>query len=125
MSTNTKDLLEEILQYLDSHIEGLEQIVIIQRDGTLLAQCSSGETDDNISEALATFADRADEVCREFERGANTEALIKGKHRFLALYCTRGATTLLGMIGKATVNLGLLNSGARKAIEKIEALITE
>ena len=118
-------LLQNILRDLNSHIDGLERIVIIKRDGTLLAQIDSMERSEKPEATLAKFARLADELCRILDRGSNTEAIVKGKKRFLALYRTHGANTMLGILGDASVNLGLLNSGCRSAIGKIESIITE
>ncbi len=119
------DVLQKILQDLNSHIDGLEQILIIQQNGTLLARLFPEEHSEKIEAILAEFAMVADEVCQELKRGGNTEAILKGRHRFLAVYRTRSMKTMLGIVGQASVNLGLLNSGSRSAIEKIEAIVTD
>lgn len=116
--------LQEILQDLNTHIEGLEQILIMQQDGTLLAQFNPKEQQSDVEGILAEFAGLTEDVCQVLERGANTEAIIKGQKRFLALYRCHKMNILLGIVGQATVNFGLLNSGARIAIQKIEKLST-
>ena len=122
--TNTA-LLQNILQDLNTHIDGLEQMAIIRRDGTLLARFYSTEKGQSAKQIFAEFAALTDEVRQILDRGSNTEAIIKGQHRFLAIYRTHGTNTILGIVGQASVNLGLLNSGSRMAIEKIETIITE
>jgi predicted regulator of Ras-like GTPase activity (Roadblock/LC7/MglB family) len=119
--TNT-ELLQKILEDLNSHIEGLEQIAIIQRDGTVLAQLPSAEKVQHTAGVFTEFAKLTDDVCQVLERGANTEAIMKGQNRFLALYRTTGTHTILGIVGQSSINFGLLNSGCRIAIEKIETI---
>jgi predicted regulator of Ras-like GTPase activity (Roadblock/LC7/MglB family) len=117
--------IQEILQELHRRIDGLEAIAIIRQDGTVLAQLHSGLKHSNIEAIFTEFAALTREVCQALQQGAHTEAMIKTQNRFLALYSTKGANIVLGIIGQATINFGLLNSGCRIAIEKLEQLFSD
>lgn len=112
--------LHTILQDLQHHIEGLEQLVILQRDGTPLAQLSADTQAIAFEGFLTELAGLSEDVSQGLQQGVSTEAVIKGQKRFLALYREPRTNVLLGILGRSTVNFGLLNSGCRIAIQKIE-----
>ena len=114
------EALQEILQELNAHIEGLEQIAVVKGDGTLITHLRRDVEAPPVEDWAAELAGLADDVCRVLDRGANTEALVKGAERFLAFYRSRDADALLGIVGLSAVNFGLLNSGGRNAMRKIE-----
>lgn len=118
-------LLMPILQELHTRIADLEEIVILRRDRTLLASINQKDSDLSAATILTELANLTDEMCDTLEHGVATEAMVKGKNRFLAIYALHEADVLLGISGQSTVNFGLLNSGCRTAIEKIHKILQE
>jgi len=116
-------LLTPILEDLQARITGLEEMVILRRDRIVLASISQKDSDLIATALLTEFADLTDEMCDTLEHGFATEAIVKGKDRFLAIYALHEADVLLGISGRSTVNFGLLNSGCRTAVEKIHKIL--
>lgn len=116
-------LLTPILEDLQARIAGLEHIVVLRRDRTLLASINQKGDDLRITAILSEFADLTDEMCDTLEHGSAAEAMVKGTERFLAIYALYEADILLGISGRSTVNFGLLNSGCRTAVEKIHKIL--
>ncbi|MBD3308892.1 hypothetical protein GF339_20935 [candidate division KSB3 bacterium] len=116
---STTEQLQGILQELQVRIEGLEEIAVIQRDGTLLASFFASTHQQNTTVIATEFANLTDEICHALGQSTSAEAIMKGEKRFLAIYKTQDADIFLGILGSATVNFGLLNSGCRIAIQKI------
>ncbi|PID56389.1 hypothetical protein CSB45_11950 [candidate division KSB3 bacterium] len=116
------EVLHNILSKLKTYVDGVEYAVIILSDGTQLAELPPLEMP-GIAALLKDFGKIAQQLCQQLEIGSETESLIKGKKRFLAVYGS-SKHILLGVVGQSSVNLGLLNSGARKALEKIEAMLS-
>ena len=119
-----KQELEQILQDLQTRVEGLEQIVILQQDGTLIAgNISARACTPEMITTMTAFAALIDETCQTLQGEHGSEALIRGQQRFLAMYKTHRADMFLAIIGQASVNFGLLNSGCRITIKKLEDLV--
>lgn len=116
-------LLTPILEDLQTRIAGLEHIMVLRRDRTVLASITQKNSDFHTTAILSEFADLTDEMCDALEHGFATEAIVKGKKRFLAIYALHEADVLLGILGRSTVNFGLLNSGCRTAVEKIQKIL--
>jgi predicted regulator of Ras-like GTPase activity (Roadblock/LC7/MglB family) len=116
--------LTPILQDLQARIEGLEDLVILHDDRTVLAAVHLTEKDLSATSLMTDFAKVIDEMCDTLEHGIATEAMVKGGDRFLALYKLHETDVLLGILGRSHVNLGLLNSGCRTAIEKIHKMLS-
>ncbi len=115
------ETLQAILQELNTHVEGLEQVAIVKRDGTLITPFMPGEQAPHVEQMAAELAGLAEDVCQVLDRGASTEVIVKGADRFLAVYRSHKADALLGIVGPSSVNFGLLNSSGRSAIQKIES----
>ncbi len=111
--------LQQILQDLQSRIEGLEELVVLQQDGSLLAERRTAEDSTAIRTTSKAFAALASQMYESLGRGSATEAIIRGKDRFLAIYGTPEDQTFLAIVGSSAVNFGLLNSGGRITIKKI------
>lgn len=119
-----RDVFQHILQDLHDRIEGLEELVIFQQDGTLLAELYTTEKANDITTIAKEFAEVSQGVCQTLERGVGAEAIIKGQKRFIAIYNTPTADIILTMVGKSTTNFGLVNSGGRIAIKKIQETVS-
>ena len=115
--------LQHILQDLQSRIDGLEELVVLQQDGSLLAERRTSEDSAAIRTTSKAFAALASQMYESLGRGSATEAIIRGKDRFLAIYGTPGDRTFLTIVGSSVVNFGLLNSGGRITIKKIHDLL--
>jgi predicted regulator of Ras-like GTPase activity (Roadblock/LC7/MglB family) len=122
--TLNPEAVQEILEHLRQRIEGLDHIVLIRHDGSLIAQLQplSEQALPEISPIITELVGLAEEVCLALERGANTEAILKGQERFLAFYRSKVVDLMLGVVGQAAMNFGLLNSGCRIALQKLEEL---
>jgi predicted regulator of Ras-like GTPase activity (Roadblock/LC7/MglB family) len=116
------EALREILHELQIQIDGLEQMTVVAGDGTVLADLASGAQTVALERVVAELVGLADDVCGAAARGPCTEAIVKGEQRFLAVYRSQQANAVLGIVGLASVNFGLLNSGGRHAMHKIERL---
>ena len=117
-------LLTPILQDLQARIGGLEDVVILRYDRSLLAAVHLTDKDLSATSILTDFAHLMDEMCDTLEHGIATEAMVKGEERFLAMYKLHKTDIFLGILGRSTVNFGLLNSGCRTAIEKIHKIVS-
>jgi len=117
--------LHHILEDLHSRIDGLEELVVLQQDGSLLAERRTAEDSAAIRTTAKAFAALASQIYESLGRGAATEAIIRGKERFLAIYGTPGEPTFLAIVGSSAVNFGLLNSGGRITIKKIHDLLAK
>lgn len=116
------EAVQDILQEINTHVEGLDQMAIVRPDGTPVVQLRPDGEALQIEDSATELAALAERVCGMLNRGPNTEALIKGQHRFLAFYRSHQADFLLAIVGASTVNFGLLNSSSRSALQKLEAL---
>lgn len=116
-------VLTLILQDLQARIDDLEDLVVLRRDRTLLAAVHLTEKDLGATSMMTDFANLIDEMCDTLEHGIATESMVKGNERFLAIYKLHETDVLLGILGRSTVNFGLLNSGCRTAIEKIHKIL--
>lgn len=117
--------LTPILEDLQARIAGLEELVILRRDHTLIASVPFTEDDIRMTPMMTDFSDLMDELCDTLEHGIATEAMVKGSGRFLAMYKLHETDVLLGILGDSAVNFGLLNSGCRAAIEKIHHILEQ
>ncbi|GAK50976.1 hypothetical protein U14_02218 [Candidatus Moduliflexus flocculans] len=117
--------LQQILHDLHQRIEGLEELVVLQQDGSLLAERHTAEDSATIRTASTAFAALASQMYENLGRGSATEAIIRGKDRFLAIYSMPQDRTFLAIVGSSSVNFGLLNSGGRITIKKIHELLSK
>ena len=117
--------LQEILEDLNAHVEGLEDLLVIQQDGTLLGERRMAENSAEIRPLVCEFSELMRSICHTMGESAGTEAIIRGKDRFLAIYKDPAAEVFLAIIGASAINFGLLNSGGRITIKKIHELLRQ
>ena len=115
--------LQQILEDVNTRIEGLEDLLVLQQDGTLIGERRMAENSADIRPIACEFSELTRRICETLGQGAGTEAIIRGKDRFLAMYKDPTADLFLAIIGTSAINFGLLNSGGRITIKRIHDIM--
>ena len=121
-TTQQTEVTEQTLQNLHARIEGLDELVVLHRDGTLLGGLYPTKASEQIIRIAPQFANLTDEICHALEQGVSTEAIVKGTERFVAIYKASECNIFLAIVGKKGVNFGLLSSGCRRALETLQQI---
>ncbi len=118
-------IIEQTLHDVHSRIDGLDDLVVLHRDGTVLGRFQPADSSEQVTRAAPQLADLTDEICLALEQGVSTEAILKGTERFIAMYKSAEDNIFLTIIGKKGVNFGLLSSGCRRALGTIQKVFQE
>ena len=112
-------LLQPILHTLIVHLDGLEESVCLHNDGTLVARGDAVSPRLQGLSGLTEFLKLAQRVCHTLAYQDTQEAMIRGRKRFVAFYRVN-EHYILGVIGRSSMNTGLLRMACRSAVTKLQ-----
>jgi uncharacterized protein len=118
--TQTLTLLA-LLQQLKMRVDGVEDALCLWSDGAVLAHLQQSS---QVETLLAEFVSLAECACLTSVSEGRSEAMLKGQKRFLAFY-RDGSQAVLGVLGQARTNTGLLHLECRSTLDNIRAVVSE
>ena len=101
------------------NLDGLEESVCLHNDGTLVAYGDVVSLRPQGLSGLTEFVNLAQRVCHTLAYQDTQEAMIRGRKRFVAFYRVN-EHYILGVIGRSTINTGLLSMACRSAVTKLQ-----
>ena len=116
--------LQSLLERLKMRVDGVEEVLCLWNDGAVLAHLQQIPQSAEVAIMLAEFVHLAECACLTSSNEGHAEAMMKGKKRFLAFYRHR-SRAVLGVLGKARTNTGLLHLECRSTLANIHAVLSE
>jgi predicted regulator of Ras-like GTPase activity (Roadblock/LC7/MglB family) len=122
---STLENLDSILQNLESSLSGqVEGTVIASGDGFVITDTLAGEGDgEELAAMVATTMGVSKRMSDTLDAGEVEETTISGEDRSMFLY-KAGSEGVLGVIGVADANVGMIHLQAREAAQEIESLLS-
>jgi uncharacterized protein len=121
--TQTLTLLS-LLQQLKMRVDGVEDALCLWSDGAVLAHLQQTPRSTQVETLVAEFVSLAECACLTSVSEGRSEAMLKGQKRFLAFY-RDGSQAVLGVLGHARTNTGLLHLECRSTLDNIRAVVSE
>ena len=117
------DMLNNILNELNSSSADVEASAIISTDGLIMAsQLPSSIDEDRMGAMSAAMLSLGDRTAQELERGSLGQVLIKGGNGYV-LMVKAGEDAVLTVMAKANAKLGLIFLDVKRASQKTAELI--
>ncbi len=117
------DMLNNILNELNSSSADVEASAIISTDGLIMAsQLPSSIDEDRVGAMSAAMLSLGDRTAQELERGGLDQVLIKGTNGYV-LMVKAGEDAVLTVMAKANAKLGLIFLDVKRAAQKTSELI--
>lgn len=117
------DMLNNILNELNSSSADVEASAIISTDGLIMAsQLPSNIDEDRVGAMSAAMLSLGDRTAQELERGGLDQVLIKGTNGYV-LMVKAGEDAVLTVMAKANAKLGLIFLDVKRAAKKTSELI--
>ncbi len=117
------DMLNNILNELNSSSADVEASAIISTDGLIMAsQLPSSIDEDRMGAMSAAMLSLGDRTAQELERGNLDQVLIKGGNGYV-LMVKAGEDAVLTVMAKANAKLGLIFLDVKRAAKKTAELI--
>ena len=117
------DMLNNILNELNSSSADVEASAIISTDGLIMAsQLPSSIDEDRVGAMSAAMLSLGDRTAQELERGNLDQVLIKGSNGYV-LMVKAGEDAVLTVMAKANAKLGLIFLDVKRAAKKTSELI--
>ena len=117
------DMLNNILNELNSSSADVEASAIISTDGLIMAsQLPSSIDEDRMGAMSAAMLSLGDRTAQELERGGLDQVLIKGGNGYV-LMVKAGEDAVLTVMAKANAKLGLIFLDVKRAAKKTAELI--
>ena len=117
------DMLNNVLNELNSSSADVEASAIISTDGLIMAsQLPATIDEDRVGAMSAAMLSLGDRTAQELERGSLDQVLIKGKKGYV-LMVKAGDDAVLTVIAKANAKLGLIFLDVKRAAAKTSELI--
>ncbi len=117
------DMLNNILNELNSSSADVEASAIISTDGLIMAsQLPSSIDEDRVGAMSAAMLSLGDRTAQELERGGLDQVLIKGGNGYV-LMVKAGEDAVLTVMAKAHAKLGLIFLDVKRAAKKVCELI--
>jgi predicted regulator of Ras-like GTPase activity (Roadblock/LC7/MglB family) len=117
------DMLNNILNELNSSSADVEASAIISTDGLIMAsQLPSSIDEDRVGAMSAAMLSLGDRTAQELERGGLDQVLIKGANGYV-LMVKAGEDAVLTVMAKANAKLGLIFLDVKRASKKVSELI--
>ncbi len=117
------DMLNNILNELNSSSADVEASAIISTDGLIMAsQLPSSIDEDRMGAMSAAMLSLGDRTAQELERGGLDQVLIKGGNGYV-LMVKAGEDAVLTVMAKANAKLGLIFLDVKRAAKKTSELI--
>lgn len=122
---STLEDLDSILQNLESSLSGeVEGTVIASGDGFVITDTLADEGGaEELAAMVATTMGVSKRMNDTLDAGAVEETTISGEDRSIFLY-RAGSEGVLGVIGGADANVGMIHLQAREAAQEIESLLS-
>ncbi|MEE4357294.1 MAG: hypothetical protein V2I97_12580 [Desulfococcaceae bacterium] len=111
--------LKEVLSHLQEDIRGIREISVLEKDGTLLCRFPEKKNGDSVPDMLELIQNGS--CCSRI--GEVNGVVLKGKNHFLAHYAVPETEIFLSIYGDSSINLGLMNSGARSTCSRIQEIM--
>jgi predicted regulator of Ras-like GTPase activity (Roadblock/LC7/MglB family) len=124
MESNMRiDMLNNILNELNSSSADVEASAIISTDGLIMAsQLPSSIDEDRVGAMSAAMLSLGDRTAQELERGGLDQVLIKGSNGYV-LMVKAGEDAVLTVMAKANAKLGLIFLDVKRAAKKVSELL--
>jgi len=117
------DMLNNILNELNSSSADVEASAIISTDGLIMAsQLPSNIDEDRVGAMSAAMLSLGDRTAQELERGGLDQVLIKGGNGYV-LMLKAGEDAVLTVMAKANAKLRLIFLNVKRAAKKTAELI--
>ncbi len=117
------DMLNNILNELNSSSADVEASAIISTDGLIMAsQLPTSIDEDRVGAMSAAMLSLGDRTAQELERGGLDQVLIKGGNGYV-LMLKAGEDAVLTVMAKANAKLGLIFLDVKRAAKKTAELI--
>ena len=116
--------LLSLLQQLKMRVDGVEDVLCLWSDGSVLAHLQHTPQNTEVETMLAEFISLAECACLTSVNAGRSEAILQGEKRFLAFY-RDGSQAVLGVLGQARTNVGLLHLECRSTLDNIHAVLSE
>lgn len=116
--------LQSLLERLKRRVDGVEDVLCLWHDGSVLAHLQQVPQKAEVATVLAEFVNLAECACLSANNEGHAEAMMKGKKRFLAFY-RHSSRTVLGVLGHARTNTGLLHLECRSTLANIHTVLSE
>lgn len=122
-SNDVNKLIRPILRELNGKSNEMEASAVISRDGLSLASVlGDGVDPDRLGAMCAALLGLADTTAKELDRGELKQVLLHGKKGVLLLVHI-GTTHVLALAAKPNINLGMVLLEARKAAQRLAAIV--
>ena len=117
------DMLNNILNELNSSSADVEASAIISTDGLIMAsQLPASIDEDRVGAMSAAMLSLGDRTAQELERGGLDQVLIKGANGYV-LMVKAGEDAVLTVMAKSNAKLGLIFLDVKRASKKVSELI--
>ncbi|HHL32653.1 MAG TPA: hypothetical protein ENJ41_08705 [Oceanospirillales bacterium] len=117
------DMLNNILNELNSSSADVEASAIISTDGLIMAsQLPASIDEDRVGAMSAAMLSLGDRTAQELERGGLDQVLIKGANGYV-LMVKAGEDAVLTVMAKSNTKLGLIFLDVKRASKKVSELI--
>jgi len=105
-------------------VDGVEDALCLWNDGSVLAHLQHTPQNTQVETIVAEFVSLAECACLTSVNEGRSEAILQGQKRFLAFY-RDGSQAVLGVLGQARTNVGLLHLECRSILDNIHAVLSE
>jgi len=117
------DMLNEILNDLNSSSSEVEACALISTDGLIMAaQLPAKIDEDRVGAMSAAMLSLGDRTASELERGNLDQVLIRGTSGYI-LMVQAGSDAVLTTLAKSNAKLGMIFLDVKRAAEAISKLL--
>ncbi|MFB2538871.1 MULTISPECIES: roadblock/LC7 domain-containing protein [unclassified Acinetobacter] len=117
------DMLQQILEDLNSSSTDVEASALISTDGLMIASAlPSGIDEDRVGAMSAALLSLGDRAGRELSRGEIDRVMIQGQKGYVIM-TSSGEEAVLTVMAKPNAKLGLIFLDIKRAAEALSKLI--
>jgi predicted regulator of Ras-like GTPase activity (Roadblock/LC7/MglB family) len=116
-----EDRVHDELLGLCSAVSGIDGCVVATSDGLLVSHVLPGQEQSQVSALISTLIALARHAVELTGRGALMDAAIRGSSGYLVVYAV-GDNAVLAVMGRADLNVALLQLRTRPVVERLAAL---